>query len=131
MTDTSLELNPEEASYFSIIGIMRWMIELGQIDIATEVSLLSFHLAYPHRGHMKAALHVMSYLKGRHDSRLALDHSCPTIDKSKFNSDAYWTAFYGNVTNKAVPSNAPEPRGKEVDIYMMFESDHAGDKSTK
>ena len=33
--------------YQSIIGVMRWMVELGQIDIATEVSLLSSYLAYP------------------------------------------------------------------------------------
>jgi hypothetical protein len=124
-------LNHEEASYFqSIIGIMRWMIELGRIDIATEVSLLSSHLAYTRRGHMEAALHVMSYLKGRHNSRLALDPSYPTIDESKFNSNADWTAFYGDVT-EAVPPNAPEPRGKEVDIRLLVDSDHAGDKSTR
>ncbi|KAL7523865.1 hypothetical protein ACHAWF_000705, partial [Thalassiosira exigua] len=116
MTDISPELNPEETSYFqSIIGIMCWMIELGHIDIATEVSLMSSHLAYPHRGHMEAALHDMSYLKGRH---------------IHFGSDAAWTAFYGDVTED-VPPNAPEPRGKEVDIRMLVDSDHAGDKSTR
>ena len=34
--DTSTLCDPEEASYFqSIIGVMRWMIEIGRIDIAT------------------------------------------------------------------------------------------------
>ena len=79
---------------------------------------------------MEAALHVMSYLKGRHNYRLALDPSYPTIDESKFNSNADWTAFYGDVT-EAVPPNAPEPRGKEVDKRMLVDSDHAGDKSTR
>ncbi|KAL7525958.1 hypothetical protein ACHAWF_001579 [Thalassiosira exigua] len=107
---------------------MRWMIELGQIDITTEVSLLSSHLAYSRKGHMEAALHVMSYLKGRHNSRLALDPTYPTIDESKVNSDTDWTAFYGDVT-EAVPPNAPEPHGKEVELRLMFDSDHVGDKS--
>jgi hypothetical protein len=43
--DVTAPLTPELASYYqSIIGIMRWMIEIGRIDIATEVSLLSSYL---------------------------------------------------------------------------------------
>ena len=39
--DTCKALDLAEASYFqSIIGIMRWMVEIGRIDIVTEVSLL-------------------------------------------------------------------------------------------
>ena len=39
--DTSKSLDPSEASYFrSIIGIMRWMVEIGRINIATELYLL-------------------------------------------------------------------------------------------
>ena len=46
--DVSPPLDPEMASYYqSIIGIMRWMIELGRIDICTKVSMLSSHNAYP------------------------------------------------------------------------------------
>ena len=34
--DTPTLCDPEEASYFqSIIGVMRWMIEIDQVDIAT------------------------------------------------------------------------------------------------
>jgi hypothetical protein len=35
------------------------MVELGRVDIATEISPLSSHLAYPREGHLEAALHVM------------------------------------------------------------------------
>jgi hypothetical protein len=38
---------------------MRWMVELGRIDIATEVSMLSSYLACPCEGHLENALHVM------------------------------------------------------------------------
>ena len=49
--DTSKYLDPAEASYFqSIIGVMGWMVEIGRIDTAAEVSLLSSHLAYPREG---------------------------------------------------------------------------------
>jgi hypothetical protein len=43
------------------------MVELGRIDIATEVSLLSSHLAYPREGHLDTALHIMSYLRQKHE----------------------------------------------------------------
>ena len=46
--DTSRELTDERALYFmSLIGILRWAVELGRIDITTEVSELSSFLAAP------------------------------------------------------------------------------------
>ena len=36
--DMTEELEGEEASYYqSLVGILRWMVELGRIDIITEV----------------------------------------------------------------------------------------------
>ena len=29
---------------------------------------------------------------------------------------------------EAIPTNAPEPRSKDVDLKMMVDSDHAGDR---
>jgi hypothetical protein len=49
---------------------MRWMVELGRIDIATEVSLLSSHLVCLCEGHLETALHIMSYLSQKHNTRL-------------------------------------------------------------
>ncbi len=72
--DVSPKLNPYLASYFqSLIGIMPWMVELGCIDIATEVSLLPLHLALPCEGHMDAALHIMTYLGLHHKSQPCMD----------------------------------------------------------
>ena len=46
--DTSPELHPDAASYcLTMIGILRWMIELGIIDMITKVLLLSSHVALP------------------------------------------------------------------------------------
>jgi hypothetical protein len=44
------------------------MCEIGRIDIATEVLLLSLHLAYLREGHLNAALHVMGYLRLKYNS---------------------------------------------------------------
>ena len=104
------------------------MIELGRIDIATEISQLSSYLAMPRRGHLHAAVHVMAYLKVKHNSRLVLDPSYPDIDMSEFKENQEWKDFYGDV-KEAIPYNAPKPRGKGVDLRMFVDSDHAGNKS--
>ncbi len=50
------------SSYRQIIGILRWAIELGRIDILTEVSLLSQYQADPREGHLEALYWIMNYL---------------------------------------------------------------------
>ena len=81
----SLVLGPDEASnYQSLIGVMRWMIEIGWIDIKTKVSQLSSHSAMLRQGHLGAALHIMDYLKLTQYSRLAFDPSYYDIDYSNF-----------------------------------------------
>jgi hypothetical protein len=41
-----------------------------------------------------------------------------------------WTKFYGNIEG-AIPADMPEPLGKDVDVRMMCDNDHAGDKRTR
>jgi hypothetical protein len=38
-------------------------IELGRIDIVTEVSMLASQMALPREGHLVAVLRIFSYLK--------------------------------------------------------------------
>ena len=130
-TDTTDTLEPDRAYYYqTMIGVIRWMVEIGGIDIATECSLLSSHLAYPRKGHFECALHMMGYLKWKHNSRLFFDPTHPEIYFDTFNDGAEWKEFYGDVT-KVIPPNAPDPRGKSVDLRMWVDSDHAGDKVTR
>ena len=50
-TDVSPELNAVDAAYYqSLIGVMSWMVELGRVDICTEVLMLSSCLALPREG---------------------------------------------------------------------------------
>jgi hypothetical protein len=78
--DESRELNFEEAWYYqSQIGILRWCVELGRIDMITEVSILSSHTALPREGHRDAVFHLFAYLKRKHNSRLVFDPTYPYI----------------------------------------------------
>ena len=59
-------------------------------------------------GHLEAALHIMCYLKLRHNSRLAFDPSYPHIDYSNF-QDCDWTDLFEGAV-EAIP---PKP-GREM-----------------
>ncbi len=56
------------------------MVELGCIDIVTEVSMLSSYLACPREDHLENALHAMGYLRLKHNSRLIFDPTYPYIE---------------------------------------------------
>jgi hypothetical protein len=105
-TDLSDLFDPDYSSFYQhLIGVMRWMVELGHIDIATEVSMLSSYLACPCEGHLENALHVMGYLQLKHNSRLIFDPTYPDIDQTAFPSFD-WTESYGNV-EEAIPPDMP------------------------
>ena len=98
------------------------------MDVLTlQLRSPSCHLT--RKGHLEAAIHIMGYLQFKHNTRLVFDPSYPEICESDF---PYfdWTEFYGNVT-EAIPTDMPQPLGKAVDIRVMVDSDHAGDKWTR
>ena len=74
--DSTPECSPEHATiYTSLIGILRWLVELGRIDITCEVSMISSYTAMPREGHLDHVIYIFSYLKAHHNSRLVLDPS--------------------------------------------------------
>ena len=65
-TDVTDPLDPDCSSFFQhLIGVMCWMVELGRVDIAVEVSMLSLYLALPREGHLEAALNIMGLINCR------------------------------------------------------------------
>ena len=62
--DATLNCNDDEAIYYqNLIGVLRWIVELGRIDKNYEVDVLSQYLASPRRGHILQALYVFKYLE--------------------------------------------------------------------
>ena len=104
-------------------------MELGIIEIITEVSMLASQLALPHECHLEAVFYIFGYLKGHHNSRMVFDPTCPTHDMLMFQEHG-WCDFYG-VVKEAIPPKAPDPRDKEVDLIIFVDSDHTGDKLTR
>lgn len=52
--DVSPEVNATDAAYFqSMIGVLRWIVELGRVDVNTEASMLASFMALPRKGHLE------------------------------------------------------------------------------
>ena len=128
--DVTPELSTEQAAFYqSQIGVLRWCVELGRVDIITEVSELASFMVMPREGHLEAVFHLFNHLEKKHNARIVFDPTYPEIDRSAF-KECDWKAFYGDV-KEAIPPNAPKPRGKDVDIRLFVDSDHANDQQTR
>ena len=59
LMDLSAEMGPIFIHYYQTqIGVLRWMLELGRIDIITELSMLASQLALPREGRLVAVFHI-------------------------------------------------------------------------
>jgi hypothetical protein len=104
-------------------------VELGRIDIITEVSMLSTHLCLPCEGHLEAVFHVFAYLGIHHNARVVFDPTYPSVDMGTF-IKTDWKSMYGDV-KEMIHSDAPASCGKEVDMRLCVDSDHAGEQFTR
>ena len=110
-TDVTPELSPADASYFqSLIGILRWIVELGRADITMEVSAMASVMALPCEGHLEQVIHMFAFLRNKHNGAMVFDPTVPDIDYSKFVREDWSAAAYGDCREE-LPSNMPKPRG--------------------
>jgi len=114
------------AEYHSRIGVLRWAVELGRVDICAEVSIMAAYSANPRVGHLDAVYHIFAWLK-KHDRSMLVFDSAHVNNKEQSLPD--WTDFYKDVKEQ-IPADAPEPLGKPVEMTSYIDSDHAGDKVT-
>jgi Reverse transcriptase (RNA-dependent DNA polymerase) len=71
-------LPPAGITYYQgLIGILRWMCELGRLDILIEVALMSQYNARPRHGHLAAVLDIFAYLKRHPSGGVLLDPGEP------------------------------------------------------
>ena len=131
--DVSEELSSSDALYYqSLIGILRWIVELGHVDIYLEVSMMSSHLALPRKGHMEQVMQIFGYLRKYHNAELVFDPSDALIDEQDFDRKDWASSEFGHVEGKEdLPPNMPEPRGLGFTIVAKVDADHASDTVTR
>ena len=128
--DVTEELDEEGVAKFQgYIGTFRWMIELGRVDILTEVSQLSSFQAMPRKGHLEACYSIFAYLR-KHPHMSTIFHpSLMSMRQDRF-KDEDWTDFYGE-EGEELPVDMPEPLGTPVQVTAFVDSDHAGNMITR
>ena len=102
--DATGELGEELTNrYHQLIGVLRWSIELGNIDILTEVSFLSQHLCSPIEVNLDAVYSIFRYLQknlGKNAGRVVYNPMYEPTDENVFEfigRDLYeWKYFYPN-----------------------------------
>ena len=83
--DVSPELGPTAAAcYMSLIGILRWIVELGRVDVCLECSMMSSHMALPREGHLYELFQIFGYLKKYHNTEMVFDPRDPVVDQLSF-----------------------------------------------
>ena len=89
--------------------------------------MLAAYCAAPRIGHFNAMLHIFAFLKLHPRSRLVFDDSYVPIEEGPQED---FSEFYPNASED-IPPNAPEARGKAVQMIAFSDSDHAGDLLTR
>jgi len=129
--DVTEELNTTDGAYYqSLIGILRWIVELGRADITVEASMMESCMAMPRRGHLEQLYHMFAFLRKKHNSEMVFDPTEPEIDEASFEQQDWKDTVYGECKEE-IPSNAPEPRGFGFKMRAFVDSDHAGDSITR
>jgi hypothetical protein len=72
---------------------------------------------------------MFAYLGLHHNARVVFDSTYPAVDMGTF-IKTDWKYMYGDV-KEMIPSDAPVPRGKDVDLRLFVDSDHAVDQFTR
>jgi hypothetical protein len=131
--DVTPELIPIEASYYqSLIGVLRWIVELGRVDICPECSMLSPHVILPREGHLHQVFHIFAYLRKYHNSELVYDPSDPCVDDIGFELQDWTSSEFGHLRrDEELPPNMPQPCGLGFTMSAKVEADHAADTVTR
>ena len=129
-----LEVSPELKSdgvqlYQELIGVLRWAVELGRVDILLEASLMSAFMAMPREGHLQQLYRMFGYLKLYPKRKIAFDFQHPAISEKAFHKFD-WYDFYRDAT-EAIPSDMPKPRGNPMSTHCFVDASHGSDRATR
>ena len=128
--DTTPELDCDNITFYQeIIGMLRWAIEIGRVDINTEISLLSSYQAAPREGHLNQLLRVVAFLKKKPKLTLYFDPAHAHVSESMFNgSDKEQFRDHYRDAVEELPSRRPKPRGRMVKVTCFVDASHAANR---
>ena len=130
--DQSPELSLKDMAWYQeMIGVLRWAVELGRLDIYNAVTQLASQMASPREGHLEALLRIFAWLDVHPRSGIVADPKIPNIDFASF-KEVDWHDYYPGAREILPPgTDMPEPLGQSVIISVYVDADHAGDRVTR
>ena len=100
--------------------MLRWMVELGRVDILLKTSLMSAHLGLPRLGHLEQLIRMFGYLKAYPKRKLAFDAAHPNINKRRFKRYD-WYDFYRRA-KETIPTDCPEVLGNFMSTHFFVDA---------
>ena len=76
--------------------MLRWMLEIGRVNIITDLSMMASQMAMPKEGYLKAVLRLFVFLCQKYNSKMSFDLTYTTINTSDF-KEWKWKDFYGEL----------------------------------
>ena len=70
-------------------------MEIGRVDIITEVSMMASQMAMPSDGHLEAVLYVFAFLRQKYNFRMVFEPTCPATNMNDF-IECRWKVFMDN-----------------------------------
>ncbi len=122
-----LMLENNSSLCMQFIGILRWIVELGRIDICCEVSMMSSYNAAPRSGHLDAVLHIFAYLASHDRSRIVMDDGYVPHPVEPL---CVWSEFHPEAMDE-VPPDMPEALGSPVQQTMFVDALHVANLVTR
>ncbi|KAI2505828.1 Reverse transcriptase (RNA-dependent DNA polymerase) [Fragilaria crotonensis] len=136
LKSAELQTSPELKSdgiqlYRELIGISRWAVELGRVDVLLEVALMLTHKAMPREGHLQQLYRIFGYFKVYPRKRkIAFNFHQPKISERMF-KQYDWCDFYRDAT-EAIPTDMPKPRGNNpMSKHCFVDNSHGSDRATR
>lgn len=113
--DESRELDGDDVTmYQELIGMLRWAVEIGRVDVLTELSMLSSYQASPREGHLEHIINIFSYIKKNIKLTLYFDPAPPRIDQGMFTDSTADPKEQYREAVEELPARMPVPRGNQV-----------------
>lgn len=118
--------------YQSYIGILRWAVELGRVELNHTAATMAKFSTAPREGHLRAVIRTFAYCKKHITSMIVFDPTPRNFAGITWDG-VDWAEFYPDAVTEGegIPPNAPEPRGNPVHLTMFCDASHATDLVTR
>ena len=111
------------------MGILRWAVEIGRVDILTELSMLSLYQAAPREGHLERLINIFAFIKKKPKLTLYFDPTMPRLDAKMFNGSTSekFREHYRDAKEE-VPMRIPKSRGRSIHMTAFVDASHGANK---